>query len=724
MVVANDLPSRGQPAARVHIPPEAIRDYLLGNPLFAGLTGDVLLPLCQAMTGLEAAPRNLLVAAGSAVDGVGMILAGRANVEVPFTTGGSFTIDVLNPGATFGSAGLLSSSLSPVNVVADEATKALWLPADVVATLFAAAPRFADRLCRELAGQLVRVCALPRSGAPAAASPAPSVADAIDLLSRPSGPSASSPSQPAASTSALATPAPLAPGQIPFVDVVEADINATVASLLPGRIIRGQRVLPLRLLDNVLTIACVAPKNAAVIEAVRQLYPQCRLDVTACSADDFEKVCARLRLDDNRGNEARAKERGQRGVVTPDSLAYEDPAAERDLQTRAGNDESVKLVNKVLAAGLDRDASDIHIEPIGARTVVRFRVDGHVVDWSENIPVSAARLIAARLKILAGLDMTERKLPQEGRISLQAGAQKREIELRLTTLPLRVGEKVALHVQDAGATVRSIDRIITDPRGLDLLRRALLLPGGVVLVAGEHGSGATSTLYSMIAEKRRTAPGSHVICVEDAIDLKVPTLTQLGVNPSLGFAGTLQAALKQDPDVVVAGDVRDSLSAMVLLEAGLAGKTVLAAVRADGAIAALQRLHALDVPLSKIGQAVSAVVSQRLARRLCTCAVGEPPPKVLYDALVAKRLIEPGRPPNVGRPVGCDVCGGSGVVGRTAVSEVLFVTEDVRAAFAMERPRAEIEKAAGKALVPFGAAAAQLLVQRVIAPAEALLMSS
>ena len=326
--------------------------------------------------------------------------------------------------------------------------------------------------------------------------------------------------------------------------------------------------------------------------------------------------------------------------------------------------------------------------------------------------------------MLAGLDLTERKLPQEGRISLQAGAQKREIELRVTTLPLRVGEKIALHVQDAGATVRAIDRIVTDGRGLDLLRRALLLPGGVVLVAGEHGSGATSTLYSLIAEKRRVAPGAHVLAVEEAVDLKIPGITQLGVNPVLGFAGTLQAALKQDPDVVVAGDVRDSLSAVVLLEAGLAGRTVLAALRADGAVAALQRLHALDVPLSKIGQAVSAVVSQRLARRLCTCAVGEPPPKVLYEALVQKRLLEAGRPPNVGRPVGCEACGGSGVIGRTAVSEVLFLTEDVRAALALERPRAEIEKAAGKALVPFSAAAASLLVQRVIALAEALLVSS
>ncbi len=741
MVVANALPSglavSAPPAARVHIPPEAIRDYLLGNPLFAGWTGDVLLPLCKTMTGLEAGPKSLLIAAGNVVDGVGMILSGRASVDVPFSGGGSFTIDVLNPGATFGSAGLLSSSLSPVNIVADEPTKALWLPADVVATLMAAAPRFAERLCRELAGQLVRVCALPRSGASADVGRAPpaSVADAMDLLAgKGSGPQpasnsgsnsgSNSASNSASTTGSLATPAPLAPGQIPFVDVVEADINATIASLLPGRIIRGQRVLPLRLHDNVLTIACVAPKNGAAIEAVRALYPQCRLDVCACAADDFEKVCARLRLDDHRGADARAKERGQRGVVTPDSLAYEDPAAERDIQTRAGNDESVKLVNKILAAALDRDASDIHIEPLGARTIVRFRVDGHVVDWAENIPVSASRLISGRLKVLAGMDITERKLPQEGRISLQAGAQKREIELRVTTLPLRVGEKIALHVQDAGATVRAIDRIVTDARGLDLLRRALLLPGGVVLVAGEHGSGATSTLYSLIAEKRRTAPGAHVVCVEDAVDLKVPGITQIGVNPALGFGGTLQAVLKQDPDVVVAGDVRDAVSAMVLLEAGLAGRTVLASVRADGAIAALQRLHALDVPLSKIGQAVSAVVSQRLARRLCTCAVGEPPPKVLFDALVSKRLLEPGRPPNVGRPVGCDVCGGSGVVGRTAVSEVLFMTDDVRAAFALGSSKAEMERAAGKALVPFGAAAASLLLQRVIAPAEALLMSS
>lgn len=715
MVTAN-----GVNAVRVHIPPEAIRDYLLGNPLFQGLSGEVLLPLCQSILGLEANPKNLLVPAGVSVDGIGMILSGRASVTLPFSSGGSFTIDVLQPGATFGAAGLLSASLSPVEVVADEPTKALWLPADVTATLFAAAPRFADRLCRELASQLVRACAVPRSAAPTTLAPSASVADAMDLLSRPTEKSSA-----AAPPSTLGQPAALQPGQIPFVDVVEADISATIASLLPGRVIRGQRVLPLRLLDNVLTVACVAPKNPTALEAVRALYPQCRLEVCACSVDDFEKVCARLRLDDNR-SEARAKERGARGVVTPDSLAYEDPnAVDRDIQTRAGNEESVRLVNKLLAAGLDRDASDIHLEPGTTRALVRFRIDGHLVEWNENIAPAAARLITARLKVLAGLDITDRRQPQEGRFSLQAGAQKRDIEFRVTTLPLRGGEKIALHVHDSAASVRSVDRIISDARGLDLVRRALLLPGGCVVVAGEHGSGTTSTLYSLIAEKRRTSPGCHVVAVEDPVDQKVAGITQVGLTPTLGFASALQAALKQDPDVVVAGDIRDAACAGILLEAGLAGRCVLAAVSADGAVPALLRMEALGASLSKIGQSVTCVVSQRLARRLCTCAVGEPPPKLLYDALVQKKLLEPSRTvPNVGRPVGCDACGGSGVVGRVAVCEVLLVNDDVRVGLASGKGRAEIERAAGRAFVPFAHAASTLLTQRIIAPAEALLISA
>lgn len=720
MVTAN-----GVTASRVHIPPEAIRDYLLGSPVFQGLTGEMLLPLCQSIVGLEAEPRNLLVPAGVAVDGVGLILSGRATVELPFSAGGSFTIDVLHPGATFGAAGLLSSSLSPVNIVADEATKALWLPADVTAALFSAAPRFADLLCRELAGQLVRACAVPRNPTLAPApSPQRAVVEALDLLAPQRGgrektEKAESEHQP------LGQPATLAPGQIPFVDVVEADISATIASLLPGRLIRGQRVLPLRLVENVLTIACVAPKSPTALEAVRALYPHCRLEVCACSVDDFEKVCARLRLDDTRAGEARAKDRGARGAVSPDSLAYEDPSAvDRDILTRAGNEESVRLVNKVLAAALDREATDIHIEPNGGKASVRFRIDGNIVEWSESIALPAARLLGARLKVLAGLDITERRLPQEGRFGLQAGAQKREIEFRVTTLPLRVGEKIALHVHDSNATLRSVDRIVTDARGLDLLRRALLLPGGVVLVAGEHGSGTTSTLHALIGEKRRTAPTAHVVAVEDPVDQKVPGITQVGITQALGFAGTLQACLKQDPDVLVAGDIRDAACATVLLEAGLAGRMVLAAVHADGAVAALQRIEALGTTLSKIGQAVSCVVSQRLARRLCTCAVGEPAPRFLHEALVERQLLPAGRPPNVGRPVGCDVCGGSGVVGRVAVCEVLLMTDDVRAALAVNKSRSEIERAAGRAFVPFSHAAATLLTQRIIAPAEALLIAS
>ncbi|MDP2341767.1 MAG: ATPase, T2SS/T4P/T4SS family [Deltaproteobacteria bacterium] len=724
MIVANERtqPVTATPPSRVHIPPEAIRDYLMANPLFAGLTGDVLLPLCQQIIGLEALPRAVLVAAGAAVDGMGMVLAGRAKVEVPFNNGGSFTIDVLHPGATFGSVGLLASSLSPVQVIAEEATKALWLPQDVVAALFAVAPRFADCLAREVANQLVRVCALPRNGAPAAPSNDVAVIDALDLLEAApiGGPGTAPRAAPAV------VPARLAPGQIAFVDVVEADITPTIASLLPGRLIRGQRVLPLRLVDNVLSIAAVAPKSTAAIEAVRALYPQCKLDVSACAADDFEKVCARLRLDDTRVFEGgKTKERTPgRGAVGPDSLAYEDPAADRDTQTRVGNDEAVRLVNKLLAAAIDREATDIHIEPLTTKTLVRMRIDGQLVDWTEQLPATSARLISGRLKVLAGLDITERKNPQEGRIGLQAGTMKREVEIRVTTLPLRGGEKIALHISEAQAVVRGIDRVISDSRALDLVRRALMLPGGVIVVAGEHGSGTTSTLYALVGEKKRTSPGGHVIAVEDPVDQRVAGITQVGLNATLGFAGTLQAALKQDPDVVVAGDVRDATCATILLEAGLAGRTVLAALHADGAIAALERLVALGASRSKIGQAVTCVVSQRLARRLCTCSVAEAPPRALFEAMVQKGLLEPGRPPPVGRPVGCDVCHGSGVIGRIAVAEVVFFTEELRAAFALDKPRTEIEKAAGKAMVTFAQSSSSLLLQRVIAPAEALLISS
>lgn len=697
-------------AGRVHIPPEAIRDYLLGNPLFHGLSPDFLLPLCTAMVGLEALPKAELLGVGVAVDGVGMILTGRASVEVPFQNGGAFTIDVLAPGSTFGSAGLLSSSLSPVRVVADEPTKALWLPADVTATLFAAAPRFADRLAREVAGQLVRVCALPRGG------PATSVSDAIELLEQKD--------QKRPKSADVAAPPSLPPGQIPFVDVVEADIGTSVASILPGRVIRTQRVLPLRLTENVLAIACVSPKSPAVAEAVRALYPQCRLEIYACAADDFEKVCARLRLDDAPSKDQRQKDRAARGVVTPDSLAYEDPAGDRDIQTRAGNEEAVRLANKIIAAALDRDASDIHIEPAAARAVVRFRVDGHLLESPESLTPAAARLVAARFKVLAGLDLTERKLPQEGRISLQAGTQRREVELRLTTLPMRIGEKIALHIQDQAATVRPIDRVVTDPRALDLLRRALLMPGGCVVVTGEHGSGTTSTLYALIGEKRRTAPTAHILTVEDPVDQRVAGAIQVPVQSAIGFGGTLTAAVKQDPDVLVAGDVRDAACANVVLEAALAGRALLAAVHADGAYGALMRLEALGAPIAKVGQAVSCVVAQRLARRLCTCALAEPPPKALLEALTQRGLMEPGRVVSVGRPVGCDACGGSGVVGRVAVSEVLYMNDDVRAALALKRGKAEVERAAGRAFVPYASSAAQLLAQRVIAPAEALLLST
>ena len=687
--------------SRVQIPAEAVCDFLLASPLFQGLERQRLLPLCAHVVGLEAGVDDFLLHSGAVVDGVGLLLTGRAAAHVD----GGGIVATFQPGQTFGAAALFAGGHSPMSVRALEAAKALWLPRDVVSALIPVWPRLSEHLAREAAHQVIHLASTQAVNAAA-----------------PPGPGAL----------ALEGPPSLANGEIPFIEIRERDLTPAVASLLPARLIRQFRVLPLRLAEQKLVVASVQPRSRAAVDAIRQLYPTALLEMKACSADDFERHLARLGLDDrgDRGSNDRFREGAPRTPIPPDSLGFEDPAHDRDVQVRAGTDEAVRLVNKLIAGTIERHATDLHVEPGGATTRVRLRIDGHLHDWPETFPSTAARTIAARVKVLAGLDLTERKLPQDGRVGILAGPQRKEYDLRVSTLPVRGGEKISLHVQPVGGDGGlRVDRLFTESRGLDLLRRALHAPGGVVLLAGHIGSGTTSALYACIAERLRVQPGAQVITVEDPVDRRLSGITQVPASTTLGFAGTVRAALRQDPDILVAGDVRDGETAEILLEAGLSGRSGLGVIHADGALEALLRLEALGVSRGRVGQAVNGVAALRLTRRLCSCAVSDQAPRPLLDALIKRRLLDPrliegGRGLTVGRPVGCELCQGSGLLGRIAVAEVLLMNDDLRIALADGGNRATLAAAASRAFVPFSAHASALLVERAITPAEAILVSA
>lgn len=636
----------------------------------------------------------VILRGGAPVDGMVVLMRGRAqHAMISASTGAKTTLDALLPGDHGGDVATVLRASHPYSLVADEACLVVRLRAEIIDTLIAKVPQFSVNLARRLATRNVAL-SMAVMRAPAAATPAP----------------AQSPSPPA-----------LSEGQLRFVEVSEFDPSAKVIQTLPSKLVLQHRVLPLRAQSGSITLGMVSPRNSVALDELRQLLHSVEIEVVAISHDDFALAVQRFRIEPpQRGEVGRGAK-----AIDPDSLQFDLADQERDDKAvRVVGDEVVRVVNRILAGALQREASDVHIEPEAAGVRVRYRVQGMLVDAPDLIPPSFAKGVVARLKVLAGLDITDRRAPQDGRIGLSAGY--REVDLRVSTLPSSRGEKVVLRVLEGAGLARPLDQLFAEPNTLAAVRAALLRPHGALLVAGATGSGKSSTLYAMLQERRRARPDSSVLMVEDPIEYRLAGVTQVQVNAGigLGFAQVLRAALRQDPDVITVGETRDPETAHLALESAMTGHLLFTSIHANDAMTTLQRLESLGCSRSLVAQSVALIVVQRLVRRLCShCAAVEAPTPALLEALAARRLAERGANVALPRAVGCDVCGGTGYAGRVAVTECLALNEELRAVMMAGEGARELMRAAAKAkaLHTFSQCASYLMARKVIAATEALL---
>jgi type IV pilus assembly protein PilB len=304
---------------------------------------------------------------------------------------------------------------------------------------------------------------------------------------------------------------------------------------------------------------------------------------------------------------------------------------------------------------------------------------------------------------------------------------RREVDIRISTIPTSRGEKVALRMFEAAAMQRPLDAIFHDPAILEAVEAALQRPYGAIVVAGPTGSGKTSTLYAALGERIRTRPDTNVLTVEDPIEYRLAGVTQVQVNHAvdLGFAKVLRAMLRQDPDVIMVGEVRDEDTAKLALEAAMTGHLMLTSLHANNALGVVQRLEHLGCNRPLIGQSLALGLVQRLARRLCPrCTTTEVPPPIVLENLAAHGLLERrASPPPLPRAVGCAECNQTGYSGRVAVLEMLALTDGLRAQIMAGVPIAELERAAAEsgALITFRQSALYLMARQLISPAEALL---
>jgi type IV pilus assembly protein PilB len=483
-----------------------------------------------------------------------------------------------------------------------------------------------------------------------------------------------------------------------------------VAALVRPALARAHGVVPLRGDEKQVTVLCLDPLAAG---DVHELSFALGREVRACVADP-ECVAALLSEHYGAGSEVLV---GFSEYRTGENDAAAGGVSAEELVAMAGQPPVVRFVNEVLEQAIREHASDIHFEPFERELRIRCRIDGALREWPAP-PHSLVLAVASRLKVIANLDIAERRVPQDGRIKLTLAG--RPVDIRVSTLPTQFGESVVLRVLDRENAGLSLDRVGLPPAELAALREAVRRPSGIIVVTGPTGSGKTTTLYSCLREINET--GAKLLTIEDPVEYEIEGLVQVAVNPAAGltFATALRSFLRQDPDVVMVGEIRDMETAQVAVQAALTGHLVLTTLHTNDAAGAVARLVDLGVEPFLVAAALEAVVAQRLVRRICPDCRCEQ----VADGEMLARLTPPGTSLAGMRfyaGAGCARCGGSGYRGRLGLFELLRVTDALRERIARGSGTLELRDCArGQGMRTLRDAGMAALVARETSPAEVL----
>ena len=447
--------------------------------------------------------------------------------------------------------------------------------------------------------------------------------------------------------------------ELDFLDLDQLEIDAEVAVRLAERLARRCCALPVRCLhDGAVLVAVVDPTDVAAVDHLR-LALGSNIRLAVCERDALERALARTHR--------RAVEIASSGAVDAD-----DAAPKSDITDFASSTPTVNLVNSLVTEAIENGASDVRFEPRERELLVRARVDGVMRDLA-TIPRQMRAAVTSRLKIMGSLDIAERRLPQDGRVSVRVGDE--PIDLRIAVVPTRYGEQVVLRVGSSGQSPARLDELGLATGPERALRAVLARPPGAVLVVGPTGSGKTTTLYALL--DALNTRDRVLMTIEDPVERHIEGAAQVEVDARAGltFGRGLRTILRSDPDVLLVGEIRDEETAAVSMQAALTGHVVLTSFHARDAASAITRLVDLGVAANLVGAAVNCVVAQRLARRLCG-ACRRP---VAVDAVPFAGIVDDGVDEvTVYEAAGCASCAGTGHRGRVPVVEVMPVTPRLR----------------------------------------------
>ncbi|HEU4851474.1 MAG TPA: ATPase, T2SS/T4P/T4SS family [Telluria sp.] len=453
------------------------------------------------------------------------------------------------------------------------------------------------------------------------------------------------------------------------VNVDEIPVDPAVAALVPATLCRRHLMVPLRIEDRRLTVAMADPMDEGLLQDLRFVTGLEITPVLATMSAILAKVASVYEVGTRTGLEDLESEFGSPDPYEGIEIVIEDDGDRQSLEDLLhGTDEppAIRLVNAILLEAIHSGASDIHIQPRAKNVMVRLRVDGVLVDKMQ-IPHNMHQSIVSRIKIMAELDISERRRPQDGRLAVKT--PKRVVDLRISTLPTINGEKVVMRILDRNSAVLTLDAIGLSGGALAKVRHAGDKPQGIVLATGPTGSGKTTTLYSLL--QSNATPEKNYITIEDPVEYYLDAAGQVVVREKIGltFPLVLRAILRQDPDVLLIGEIRDFETAEVAFHAALTGHQVFSTLHTNSAIATISRLFDLGLKPFVIATALEAVIAQRLVRKVCT----ECKQPVAPDPQLLQRLGGPfaSKAVTAFHGAGCDVCHGSGYKGRIGLYEVL-----------------------------------------------------
>jgi type IV pilus assembly protein PilB len=456
---------------------------------------------------------------------------------------------------------------------------------------------------------------------------------------------------------------------VPYARVSPKIADPKVISVLPKEFLEKHQVLPLYLVEGTLTVAVPEPANVFLIEEIERLSGY-KVQVVAATTRDIKATVQTYMpadkvfvIDDIIED------------VQPEEFTLVQQAQIQDianLEQAAGDSPVIKLVNYVIFNAVKDGASDIHIEPGENQLRVRYRVDGHL---SEKLrpPVQMAAAVSSRIKIMAGLDISERRLPQDGGIHVMM--DKRPIDLRVSTMPGKHGEKVVIRVIDNDKAAVNLEKLGFSYDTLKQWRRLISLPNGIILVTGPTGSGKSTTLYACLQELN--SDDVNICTVEDPVEYSMPGINQFQVHDKAGFtfASALRSLLRQDPDILMVGEIRDAETAKIATQASLTGHLVLSTLHTNDAPGAITRLFNVGVEPYLVGATVAGVLAQRLVRKLCQ-ACKEPYEPSSNERSQIESFIK-GGVDKLYRHKGCDRCRGHGFTGRIGIYELLIPDDKI-----------------------------------------------